>query len=95
MDDTGLVRVALSLFFIIALILAAAWFSKRQGWLKSGDHQRLRIVSSQKLGARSSLVLVKVDDTEILLGITAQHISLLRTLPEPKSFNQHLDEASS
>lgn len=77
------------------LILFAAWVSKRQGWLKKHDNRRIKIITSQRLGARASLLIVSVDNTELVLGVTPQHISVLHTLDDKKSFHQHLSEAST
>ncbi|MCX5590566.1 flagellar biosynthetic protein FliO [Alcaligenes endophyticus] len=94
MDESSLLRVVVSLFCVVLLILFAAWLSKRQGWLKTHENRRIKIIASQRLGARASLLIVSIDNTEIVLGVTPQQINLLHTLDDKKSFQQHLNEAN-
>lgn len=99
MDQGQLVRIMLSLLLVVGLILAAAWVARRGGMLRQGGNKRrIHILDSQRLGTRASLALVRVDDREILIGITPQHISLLHNDATPaagKDFGTHLDQARS
>ncbi|QTC00097.1 flagellar biosynthetic protein FliO [Alcaligenes sp. SORT26] len=85
----------LSLLLVVGLILAAAWVARRGGLLKSKSQQRIKILDNQRLGPRSSVALIQIDNREILIGITPQQISLLHTRtpaePEP-DFQAHLDQ---
>ncbi len=94
MDESSLLRVVLSLFCVVLLILFAAWVSKRKGWLRAHSSRRIHILSNQRLGARSSLMLIKIDDTELLLGVTPQQINVLHQVAAPKPFSEHLHEAT-
>ncbi len=95
MEQAQLVRIMLSLLLVVGLILAAAWAARRGGLLKNKNQQRIKILDSQRLGPRSSVALLQIDGREILIGITAQQISLLHTKtptePEP-DFQAHLDQ---
>ena len=95
MEQAQLVRIMLSLLLVVGLILAAAWVARRGGLLKHKSQQRIKVLDSQRLGPRSSVALIQIDDHEVLIGITAQQISLLHTktpaAPEP-DFQAHLDQ---
>ena len=96
MDQGQLVRILLSLLVVVGLILAAAWLARRGGLLRQGTHRRIRILDSQRLGARASVALIQVDGREILIGITPQQISLLHSSDadnDRPDFSTHLDQA--
>jgi len=77
-----LTQVSGVLAAIIILILACAWVAKRFGFAsrRSGS-QTLNISASCSLGQRERVVIVDVDDARLVLGVTAQQITHLHTLP--------------
>uniref|UniRef100_UPI00333E6656 flagellar biosynthetic protein FliO n=1 Tax=Castellaniella defragrans TaxID=75697 RepID=UPI00333E6656 len=82
MDQPDILRVTTSLLLVVGLLLALAWAARRGGWLRAATGRGgLRIAASQRLGARASLAIVEVEDARLVLGITAQQITLLHTLP--------------
>ena len=91
MDEVSVLRLLASLALIVALILAGAWLTRRAGWLRPGMPQTVKIIGSQSLGGRAYVAVVQVEDARLVLGITAQNISLLHTLP-PRQASDMLDE---
>lgn len=81
MTDAAVLRLLASLVFIVALILACAWLTRRAGWLRAGNPQAIKVLSSQNLGSRAYVAMVEVEDARLVLGVTANQISLLHTLP--------------
>lgn len=81
MSEAAVLRLIVSLVFIVVLILAAAWVTRRAGWLRSGGPASLKVLGSQSLGARAYVALIEVEDARLVLGVTANQISLLHTLP--------------
>jgi len=81
MTEPALLRMALGLVFVIALILACTWLARRTGLLQRPHHRLLRQVDQLVLGPRSSVAVVAVNDTWLVLGLTAGQITLLHTLP--------------
>ncbi|NYT61958.1 flagellar biosynthetic protein FliO [Alcaligenaceae bacterium] len=81
MNEADTLRLVISLIFIVMLILAGAWLTRRAGWLRTGGNQSIRVVGSQSLGAKAYVALVEVEDARLVLGITSNQISLLHTLP--------------
>ncbi|WP_440875594.1 flagellar biosynthetic protein FliO [Thalassotalea sp. PLHSN55] len=73
--------MVLSLLLVLGVIVISALVLKRfQPGLK--QVQGLKVVTSLHLGAKERIVVVEVGDKQLLLGVTAQQISLLETLPE-------------
>jgi len=81
MSEADVLRVIVTLIFILLLILAGAWAVRRSGLGRSGHNQTLRLVASQNLGNRAWVTIVEVEDARLVLGVTAQQINLLHTLP--------------
>lgn len=79
-----LTQVSSVLAVIILLILACAWLAKRLGFApktgKRGQHD-LAISASCQVGQRERVVIVDVQDARLVLGVTAQQITHLHTLP--------------
>lgn len=78
-----LIQASGALLGIIVLILAVAWIVKRiaPGSLNGRIANGLKVSASTSLGARERVVIVNVEDARLVLGVTAQQISLLHTLP--------------
>jgi flagellar protein FliO/FliZ len=97
-------RVVFS-FFVIAiaaagLILFSRWYSRRNNGIK--DNSKIRILTQHFLGPRKSLAIVRVAGETILIGVTDQNISMLKSLalldediPEstPTNFDQSMTKA--
>ena len=81
MNEADVLRVIISLVFILMVILAGAWAVRRSGFGRSGATQALRTVATQNLGNRAWVTIVEVEDARLVLGVTAQQITLLHTLP--------------
>lgn len=78
-----LIEVSGALLGIILLILAAAWLARRVGvgGLRRAGQQELKVSASTALGQRERVVIVDCDDARLVLGVTAQQVTLLHTLP--------------
>ncbi|WP_297203066.1 flagellar biosynthetic protein FliO [uncultured Pluralibacter sp.] len=78
-----LLEVSGALLGIILLILAAGWLARRVGvgGGRRAGQQGLKVSASAALGQRERVVIVDVDDARLVLGVTAQQVTLLHTLP--------------
>lgn len=79
---TGLLfRTLGALLLIIGLIVAAAWGMKRFGGARFGaareDAPELAILNSVSLGERRSMAIVRFGNRTLLVGSTAQTVTLL------------------
>ncbi|MEW5562272.1 flagellar biosynthetic protein FliO [Enterobacter asburiae] len=84
--SSPLIAVSGALLGIILLILAAAWLAKRFGFngVKNSATKELKVSASAALGQRERVVIVDVEDARLVLGVTANQVSLLHKLP-PKT----------
>jgi flagellar protein FliO/FliZ len=82
-SDTNLVQWLLSCFLVIGLILLLAWLLKKSRLVPSLTQNQLRVLSVLPLGTREKLLVVKVGEQQLLLGMTPANISLLCTLDTP------------
>jgi flagellar protein FliO/FliZ len=68
----------LMLMLVLALIPLVLWGLKRlQNFRPGGGAAQLEVTAQLALGARERLVLVRVHDRVLVLGVTPQQISLL------------------
>ena len=91
---SSLWKVVVSLVFIIAFIPACVWLMKRFQFaqMKLGQAD-IKVVSVQSLGAKEKLMLVEVEGERMLIGVTANAITHIKTMsPKPKSFASVMDE---
>lgn len=86
---SALTQVSSVLAGIILLILVLAWLARRFGFMpkRLGGPQALKISASVQVGQRERVVIVEVEDARLVLGVTAQQITHLHTLP-PKDPEQ-------
>ncbi|QKJ87584.1 flagellar biosynthetic protein FliO [Paramixta manurensis] len=79
---SALTEVSSVLAVIILLILACAWLARRMGFApkRVGSHA-LNVSASVQIGQRERVVIVDVEDARLVLGVTAQQITHLHTLP--------------
>jgi len=78
--DAG--SMVLSLLMVLALIIISALVLKRFN-LAQQNTKQLSVVASLSLGAKERLVIVQVAEQQLVLGVTAQQITLIDNLAEP------------
>ena len=95
----GLGKTALGLALVLLLIWGLATIVKR---FKPGHRlqgQSLRVVASQSVGARERVVVVEVDDTWLVLGVTPGSVNRLHEMPaksqEPVNGTGYEDHGST
>jgi flagellar protein FliO/FliZ len=81
MAETAYLRVVVGLIVVIAAILACAWLARRAGLLKQPQGKLMRVVSLLALGPRQRIVMIDVQGTWLVVGVSAGQISLLHTQP--------------
>lgn len=74
-----------SFIFVIGLLLSLLWTLRK---LQNGSSllrkstARLQALETLSVGPRQKIMLVRVDEREILVGITAQQMTVLTPWPE-------------
>nr|WP_227983201.1 MULTISPECIES: flagellar biosynthetic protein FliO [Dickeya] len=75
-------QIGTALCGVLLLILLVAWLLRKLGiapQIKSSNV--IKTVSACPVGQRERIVIVEIDDTWLVLGVTAQQITHLHTLP--------------
>ena len=82
MANTDAGSMILSLLMVLALIVVSALVLKRFNITQQHNTQ-LKVVASLSLGVKERLIVAQVGDQQIVLGVTPQQITLIKTLDEP------------
>jgi flagellar protein FliO/FliZ len=77
----GALEVTLALLVVVGFIAALAWMARRSRRFGGGDSNRIQVLSDKAFGVKERCVLVRVGDTDILLGVTQNSISPLHVFP--------------
>lgn len=93
MDWIMILKAVLSLAFVLGLLLVVLWLlkycelrgAKNRFFKKLQTTQRLSVEEIRRIDARNSLVLVKKDNTEMLLLLGANQNLLLETATMDKA----------
>jgi flagellar protein FliO/FliZ len=79
---SGAFEVTLALLLVVGVIAALAWFARRaRGGLFNRGQSRIQVLATQALGVKESAVLVRVGDTDILVGVAQGSIRPLHVFP--------------
>lgn len=90
-----MLRLALSLGLVLAMVGAVTWALRRRGMLgptQRGASGRLEVLDRKSLGKHASLVVARVGGVAVLVGVTDQNVTVLSedpridaawTAPEP------------
>ncbi len=74
-----------SFIFVIGLLLTLLWTLRK---LQNGSSllrkssQRLQTLETLSVGTRQKIMLIRVDNREILVGVTAQQMTVLTPWPD-------------
>jgi len=87
----------LSFALVIGLLLALLWSLRK---LQNGgpglrkSERRLQMIESLSIAPRQKIVLVRVDDRDVLIGVTAHQMTALSPWPETGSVpSTHFEES--
>jgi len=81
MNEPALLRMVAGLVLVIGAILACAWLARRTGLLQRQPARVLRQIDHLSLGPRTGLTVVEIQDTWLVLGVTAGQITHVHSLP--------------
>ncbi len=82
MENMDAGSMILSLLMVLALIIICAFVLKRFNLTQQGVSQ-LKLVTSLSLGAKERVVVIQAGEQQLLLGVTAQQVTLIERLEEP------------
>jgi len=100
---TNMLNMFMGLAVVVALILGLAWVLKKYGKLPGNNLVDMKVIGGLSLGTREKAVLIEVENTRLLVGVTPGHIQTLHVLGEsdasPSSFdatlNKQLDQVQT
>jgi len=87
MANTDAGSMILSLLMVLALIFISALVLKRFNFTQQQSGQ-LKVVASLSLGTKERIIVAQVGDQQLVLGITPQQITLIKSLEEPIASSQ-------
>jgi flagellar protein FliO/FliZ len=83
-----------SFIFVIGLLLTLLWTMRKlqngHGLLRKNT-QRLQTLETLSVGARQKIMLIRVDDREILVGVSVHTMTVLSPWPEKDKVNDIAD----
>jgi flagellar protein FliO/FliZ len=79
---TGLFQIVLGLVAVLTLMAVAAWLFKKIGPVAGGHKLPVNIIGGVSVGNRERIMVIEVADQWIVVGITAQQINTLSTMPK-------------
>jgi flagellar protein FliO/FliZ len=77
-------QALLGLVVVMGMLYGFFWLLRRYGPAQSGAQGVVKVVGGVMLGPRERLVVVEVEDTWVLVGVAAGHVSTLHTLSKPE-----------
>jgi len=78
---SSFLQMGMGLLVIVGLILLLAWVYRRLQPGVAGQINAMNVLAAIPLGHRERLVMVKVLDRVLILGVTPQQINKLHELP--------------
>jgi len=78
---SGLAQAGLGMLMVLGLIFLCAWLARRFGLQRLGGNHLVKVVSSASIGQREKIVVVELDGTWLVLGVTPSQVSTLHSLP--------------
>ncbi|QCI24738.1 flagellar biosynthetic protein FliO [Buchnera aphidicola (Rhopalosiphum padi)] len=80
-NTTNIFHIMSSLFEILLLILILSWILKKISLLKINKRNAyIKTIDRISLGPNESIVIIKIEEIKLVLGITKNHITHLYTL---------------
>jgi len=76
-----MLRMAIGLVLVVLAILSCAWLAKRAGMGLSPARRLLREVDALRLGPRQRIALIELDQTWLVVGISAGQMTVLHSQP--------------
>jgi flagellar protein FliO/FliZ len=68
------------LIVVLALIVGLSWLARRFNLAGVGAASSMKITAALSVGAKEKILVLEVENQRLLVGVTAQQISLLRVL---------------
>jgi flagellar protein FliO/FliZ len=92
----NILNMFIGLAIVVALILGLAWVLRKYGRLPGNNLVDMKVIGGLSLGTREKAVLIEVENTRLLIGVTPGHIQTLHVLgtqaEQPQAFDKTLQQ---
>lgn len=92
-SNTNATTMILSLLIVLMVVAVSAYILKKFQVTTQGSNQCLKVISSIHIGAKERVIIVQVAKKQLVLGVTANQITLLDTLNEPLESTKNTTES--
>lgn len=76
--NVSVIRALGSLVLILGMMGVAYYWLRRRGGVPGASTRRMKIIERMPIDARRSLLMVRVDNRDVLLGLSHEQITLLQ-----------------
>lgn len=83
LDAGSILQVVLGLVVVLLAIGASVWVLRHVLRLQPGMNGQLRVLAGLSMGPREKIVLLKVGDTQLLVGVAPGRVHTLHVLERP------------
>lgn len=83
MDHGTLVQTLVGLVAVVVLIIGIAWVLRQVFRLQPAMHGQMRVLGGLSLGPRERVVLIKVGETQLVVGTSPGRVQTLHVLDRP------------
>lgn len=80
MSNVAILQALAGLAVVVTTMLILGWLARKHGWLQTNANNKIKLIASHRLGPRSHISIVDVENTRLVLGITPTQINLLHTV---------------
>jgi flagellar protein FliO/FliZ len=87
----GIGQATLALLLVLAAIFAIAWIARRMRGVVRGGGQGIDVIAQAAVGPRERVVIIRVGETRLLLGVAPGRVTALHQLPA----DVHLDAGNA
>ncbi len=83
----GTLEVTFALLLVLGVIALLAWMARRMRRISVGGQDRIQVLGDRALGPKERCVLVRVGDTDILIGVAGGNVTPLHVFPAGANTN--------
>ena len=86
--DNEYFRVIFNLLIVVSLIVISLLFVKKIKTAKYIGKKNINIVNIVPIGTKEKIILLELNNTMLLIGVTASNIQTLHSYPQVNNSNQ-------
>lgn len=79
MSNVAILQALAGLAVVVTTMLILGWLARKHGWLQGNTNNKIKVIGSHRLGPRSHISIIEIENTRLVLGITPTNINHLHT----------------